>query len=193
MLHCLPAAPVAGAPARTCAASRSAPGALSGPTCLWWSGRFARRQCPAGVLSICIATVWHRLVRVGRQRRGGRAGLLRVIFEPRAGPRSTIKPLARTYAEARPPYGDRASGLRGSAVGDEAGGAPVAALDDRLRGAGGVDDLAVAGVDRDVAGPGDDVTGLGLRLGDRATAVGDLAAGARHVDAGGLVGVVDQA
>src|SRR5699024_9581330 len=80
MLHCLPAAPVAGAPARTCGASRSAPGALSGPTGLWWSGRFARRQCPAGVLSICIATVWHRLVRVGRQRRGGRSGLLRVIF-----------------------------------------------------------------------------------------------------------------
>src|SRR5690625_5434634 len=74
----------------------------------------------------------------------------------------------------------RISGLRGSAVGDEAGGAPDAALDDRLLGAGGVDDLAVAGVDRDVAGPGDDVTGLGLRLGDRATAVGDLAAGARH-------------
>src|SRR5699024_3525492 len=42
------------------------------------------------------------------------------------------------------------------------------------------------------AGPGDDVAGLGLGLGDPAPAVGDLAGGARDVDAGGLVGVVHQ-
>src|SRR5699024_5317112 len=79
------------------------------------------------------------------------------------------------------------------AVGDEADRvAPDGALDDALLGAGGVDDLAVARVDRDVAGPGDDVAGLGLGLGDPAPAVGDLAGGARDVDAGGLVGVVHQ-
>src|SRR5699024_1288900 len=66
-------------------------------------------------------------------------------------------------------------------------------LDDALLGAGGVDDLAVAGVDRDVAGPGDDVARLGLRLRDPATAVGDLARGARQRDARRLVRVVHQA
>src|SRR5690606_4486290 len=47
--------------------------------------------------------------------------------------------------------------------------------------------------DRDVSGPGDDVAGLGLRLGNPAAAVGDLAGGARQRDAGGLVGVVHEA
>src|SRR5699024_9795866 len=92
-----------------------------------------------------------------------------------------------------PRGGSRAAGVRDrgrSAVGHEAGRvAPDGALDDALLRAGGVDDLSVAGVDRDVAGPGDDVAGLGLGLGDPAPAVGDLAGGAGDVDARGLVGV----